>query len=106
METLLDELKIEDDYIYDAIETFREEKLHIRNQIIHSDSSLDLFNAKVRIDEFFNQVNKSIKLIKITCSDLFEKKEMNKAALDLLIKIRDEAKNEFSIFISHNKHTN
>ncbi|MCY8539449.1 hypothetical protein [Bacillus haynesii] len=102
MKTLENKLKIEDDYINDAIEAFQKGKLHIREQIINSNSSVDLYYAKLQIDDFFKQINDSIKLIKITCSDLFEKKEMNMAALEILINIREEAKNEFSIFISDN----
>ncbi|MCY9156283.1 hypothetical protein MOF05_21435 [Bacillus haynesii] len=102
MKTLENKLKIEDDYINGAIDTFQKGKLHIREQIIHSKSSVDLYYAKLQIDEFFKKINDSIKLIKITCSDLFEKKEMNMAALEILINIREEAKNEFSIFISDN----
>ncbi|MCU4668575.1 hypothetical protein [Bacillus paralicheniformis] len=102
MKTFENKLKIEDDYINSAIETFQKGKLHIREQIFNSKSSVDLYYAKLQIDEFFKQINDSIKLIKITCSDLFEKKEMNMAALEILINIREEAKNEFSIFISDN----
>ena len=97
MRNIKNKLKADNDY-GEIIKTFQDERLHIRHQLLRSNSSMELFRAKLRIDEFFKQINESIKIIRITCSDLFEKKEKNKEVLKFLLDIKEDALNEFGVF--------
>ncbi|KRT92725.1 hypothetical protein ABE068_25055 [Bacillus glycinifermentans] len=94
-----DKLKVDNDY-EEIVKKFQDERIHIRHQLLRSRSSMELFKAKLRIDEFFKQINETIKIIRITCSDLFEKKEKNKEALKFLLDIKEDALYEFGVFLS------